>query len=55
MLNVVSDFVKCGCESLVPVRYVAEVTFDPFSSRWYVEGEGVRTVVGDLFRVFGVA
>ena len=48
MLNVKENFVDCGPEGLVSVWYVTEVAFDPFSIRWYVEGEGFRAAVDDL-------
>ena len=50
-----TNFVKCRAESLVPVRNVAAVAFDPFGSRWYVERERMRAAVGDLLRVVEVA
>ena len=48
LLNVKENFVKCIPEGLVSVWHVTEVSFDPFSVGWYVEGESLGAVVGDL-------
>ena len=40
---------------MVPVGYMAEIAFDPFGCRGYVEGERVRAIVSDLFGVVAVA
>ena len=49
------NLVECGGEGLVSVGYMAEIAFDPFGCRGYVECERVRAIVGDVPGVVAVA
>ena len=49
------NLVECGGEGLVPVGYMAEIAFDPFGCRGYVECERVRAIVSDVSGVIAVA